>query len=313
MELRRLGSQGPDISVIGYGAWEIGGDAYGPNPETSQVINAIHSALDSGMNWIDTAEVYGSGKSEELVGKAIKGRREHVLIATKVAPNPGGTGYEPSNVKKAAKASLGRLNTDHIDLFQLHWKPSETWPIEDTWGAMSDLQDEGLVRFIGVSNFTQQQIERCLAVKHCDSLQPQFSMFHREEEELISWCGRKGIGVVAYGPLAYGLLSGKMDPTTTFDPNDWRSGKNPNHPYYVELFAPGRFDKHLELVEKLKPIAETREVSVGQLALAWTIARSGMTSAITGSRNADHCRENALAGSIQLTEQEKAAIDSVLG
>lgn len=313
MESRRLGSTGPEISVIGYGAWEIGGDAYGPNPETSQVINAIHSALDAGMNWIDTAEVYGSGKSEELVGKAIKGRREHVLIASKVAPHPGGTGYEPNNVKKAAKASLKRLKTDHIDLYQLHWKPSDEWPIEDTWGAMKELRDEGLVRFIGVSNFTQQQIERCLAITHCDSLQPQFSMFHRQEEDLISWCGKKGIGVVVYGPLAYGLLSGTMNSSTTFDPDDWRSGKHPEHPYYVELFEPRRFGEHLEVVKELEPIAKERGISVGQLALAWTVARSGVTSAITGSRNADHCRENAVAGSIQLTEHDQAAIDAVLG
>ena len=312
MESRRLGSNGPEISVIGYGAWEIGGDAYGPNPETSEVINAVHAALDSGINWIDTAEVYGSGRSEELVGKAIRGRRDQVLIATKVAPHPGGSGYEPGNVKKAAKGSLTRMKIDHIDLYQLHWKPSDEWPIEDTWGAMKELRDEGTVRFIGVSNFTQQQIERCLAITHCDSLQPQFSMFHRQEEELISWCGDNGIGVVVYGPLAYGLLSGKMDPSTTFDPDDWRSGKHPSHPYYVELFAPGRFGEHLEVVEKLKPIANDRGIPVGQLALAWTVARSGVTSAITGSRNPHHCQENAQAGSIRLTDHEQVEVDALL-
>lgn len=312
MKMRRLGEQGPEISVVGYGAWEIGGEAYGPNPPEQEVIAAIHAGIDAGINWIDTAEVYGGGRSEELVGKAVASRRDDVLLATKVAPNPGGTGYEPDKVREAAKKSMQRMGIDHIDLYQLHWTPAEDWPIEDTWGAMAELVDEGVVRYIGVSNFTQEQITRCMAVRHVDSLQPQFSMFHRQEEDLIAWCGQQGIGTIVYGPLAYGLLGGHMTKDTKFDPADWRSGRSPDHPYYVELFAPGRFEHHLAIVERLKPIAAEREISMSQLALAWTFSRDGVTAAIAGSRNPDHNRMNAAAGDVELTAEDIARIDEVL-
>ena len=309
---RILGKQGPEISVIGYGAWEIGGEAYGPNRSEAEVVEAIHAGLDAGINWIDTAEVYGRGRSEELVGKAVDGRRDDVIVATKVAPDPGGTGYEPDKVREAAKKSIARMGMDHIDLYQLHWKPEESWPIEDTWGAMSELVDEGVVRYIGVSNFTQEQITRCMAVRHVDSLQPQFSMFHRQESDLIAWCGEQGIGVIAYGPLAYGLLAGGMSIDTKFDESDWRSGRSPDHPYYVELFAPGRFAHHLDIVEKLKPIAERKQISMSQLALSWVFSQAGVTAAIAGSRNPDHNRSNAAAGDVILDRKDIDEIESLL-
>ena len=165
MRTRRLGSSGPEISVIGFGAWEAGGGTeWGDAPPEEQIVDAIRAVFDSGINWIDTAEVYGDGRSEQLVAKAIEGRRDEVLIATKVAPRPEGTGFRPEQVGEACRKSLGRLGTDHIDLYQLHWPDEEGTPVEDTWGAMAALVDEGLVRAVGVSNFDQELIERCEAI-----------------------------------------------------------------------------------------------------------------------------------------------------
>lgn len=312
MKTRKLGKQGPDISVIGYGAWEIGGQAYGPNPDEAVIMDAVHAALDAGINWIDTAEIYGKGNSETLIGRAVTGHRDEVIIASKVAPKPFGTGFAPEEVKLALKQSLGRLRTDHLDLYQLHWVPEDNWDIDDTWGAMTELADEGVVRFIGVSNFDQLQIERCLAIRHCDSLQPQYSLLHREGEDLFRWCGEQGIGVIVYGPMAYGLLSGKIGLDTIFDETDWRSGKDPTHSYYVDLFKPGRFEGHVEIVAELQTLAKDLGLSVGQLALAWAFHKPGVTAAITGSRNPKHNRENAAAALVELSEDDMRAIEKLL-
>lgn len=312
MLTRRLGKNGPDISVVGYGAWEIGGEAYGPNPPEQQIIDAIHAGIDAGIDWIDTAEVYGKGRSEELVGKAVASRRDEVKIATKVAPHPGGTGYEPDKIRVAAMRSMERMGIDHIDLYQLHWKPEESWPIEPTWEAMAGLVEEGLVGYIGVSNFTKAQIERCMRIRHVDSLQPQLSAFHRQEEELIRWCGEQGIGVIVYGPLAYGLLTGAVDASTRFHEQDWRSGRSPDHPYYVELFAPGKIEEHLKIVEQLRPIAAQEGIELSQLALAWALARPGVTAVIAGSRNAGHIRMNAATGDVLLADEVMRTIDGLI-
>jgi aryl-alcohol dehydrogenase-like predicted oxidoreductase len=303
---RALGSRGPKISVVGYGAWEIGGIDYGPNASEDAALAAVRSALDAGMNWVDTAEIYGRGVSETLVGKAIRGRREEALIATKVAPAPVGSGFEPDRIALAARKSLQRMGIDHIDLYQLHWFPEkEAVPIEETWGAMTGLVEEGLVRHIGVSNFGREAIERCLPIAHVDSLQPEYSMLHRETEELLAWCGREGIGVIVYGPLAYGVLTGAIDETTRFSSRDWRRGQ--------PLFAPKSRARWLQVVGRLRPIAEAAGLTLSQLALAWTLHREGVTAAIAGSRDPRHNRENAAAGDAVLGPDVLAAIESALG
>lgn len=310
MRLRKLGKRGPDISVVGYGAWEIGGESYGPNPSKDDVVRAVHAALDAGMNWIDTAEIYGGGRSEELAGEAIRGR--DALVATKVAPRPVGTGFSPKQVRRALETSLRRLRTDHVDLYQLHWLPEDTEGLEETWGTMAALQDEGLVRHVGVSNFGIPEIERCMAIRHVDSLQPQLSMLHRHGETLSPWCEEHGVGVIVYGPLAYGLLTGAVTSDTKFARDDWRSGSDPEHSYYRDLFAPGRIERNLEIVERLKPIASRAGATMGQLALAWTFHRPGITAAIAGSRSPEHNRENAGAGDVELSEEVLAEIEDVL-
>jgi aryl-alcohol dehydrogenase-like predicted oxidoreductase len=304
MRIRKLGSNGPEISVIGFGAWEAGGTQWGPNESDDVVIAAMRAGLDAGIDWIDTAEVYGDGVSEGLVGRAIAGRGD-VTIASKVAPTPEGSGFRPEDVRRACDGSLGRLGIERIDLYQLHWQDETGVPIEDTWGAMTELQDAGKVRCIGVSNFDRELIERCLAIRHVDSLQPEFSMLDRRNAELISWCGDEGIGVVTYGPLAYGLLTGRIDLDTTFAPGDWRGRPQTEGPF-------ADLDGSLAIVERLRPIAERLDCQVGQLALAWNAHQPGVTAAIAGTRNAEHARSNAAAGDIELDTATIAEIDGIL-
>jgi aryl-alcohol dehydrogenase-like predicted oxidoreductase len=305
MRRRRLGAQGPEISVIGYGAWEAGGTAWGPNESEEVVIEAIRASLDAGIDWIDTAEVYGDGVSELLVGRAIAGRRDEVVLASKVAPQPEGTGFAPAQVRDACEKSLGRLGTDRIDLYQLHWPDETGVPLEETWGAMGELQDAGLVRHIGVSNFDREQIERCLVTRHVDSLQPEFSMLVREHADLIHWCGDQGIGVVSYAPLAYGLLTGAITSETRFAPGDWRGQEQDEGPY-ADLAS------SLEIVERIRPIADRIGCATAQLALAWNVHQPGVTAAIAGSRNPDHVRTNAAAGDIELDDATLAELDALL-
>jgi aryl-alcohol dehydrogenase-like predicted oxidoreductase len=311
MRTNRLGSQGPEISVVGFGAWEAGGDVWGPNPSEPQVVEAIRAGMDAGITWIDTAEVYGDGTSEALVGRALRGRRDGVLVATKVAPRPSGTGFRAGEVRRACEASLERLGVDRIDLYQLHWS-DDSVPVEETWEAMAGLVDEGRVRHIGVSNFGDELIERCERIRHVDSLQPNFSMLHLENRDLIRWCGDRGIGVVCYGPLAYGLLTGAITMDTEFDPRDWRSGRGGGTSSYRAMFAPGKKERSLAVVEALRPIAERLEVTLAQLALAWVVHQPGATSAIAGSRNPEHVRQNAGAGDVELDEATLKEIEDIL-
>jgi aryl-alcohol dehydrogenase-like predicted oxidoreductase len=301
MRRKRLGSEGPEISVVGFGAWEAGGDAWGPNQSDDEAVEAMQAGLDAGITWIDTAEVYGDGRSEELVGRAIEGRRDEVVVATKVAPRPDGTGFRREEVRAACEASLKRLGIDRIDLYQLHW-PDDDVPVEETWEAMAGLVEESLVRNIGVSNFDEGLIERCEAIRHVDSLQPHFSMLHLKNGDLIRWCGDRGIGVVTYGSLAYGLLTGAITMETEFDDQDWRSGGQGQGEYYRRLFAEGKKERSLAAVDGLRPIAERLGISVSQLALAWTFHQPGVTAAIAGSRNPRHVRANAEAGRVDLDQ-----------
>ncbi|MDP9119647.1 MAG: aldo/keto reductase [Actinomycetota bacterium] len=305
MRRRKLGARGSEISVIGYGAWEAGGAAWGPNESEEVVVDAIRTGIDAGIDWIDTAEVYGDGVSEMLVGRAISGRRDDVVLASKVAPQPEGSGFEPAQVRQACEKSLGRLGTDRIDLYQLHWPDTSGTPLEETWGAMIELQDAGLVRSIGVSNFDREQIERCLAIRHVDSLQPEFSMLVRDHAELIRWCGEQGIGVITYGPLAFGLLSGAITVDTQFPPGDWRGEKQGDGPF-------ADLARSLEVVDRIRPVAERIGCSLSQLALAWNVHQPGVTAAIAGSRNPSHVRANAAAGDIELDQTTLAELDALL-
>ena len=305
MQTRRLGSQGPEISVIGFGAWEAGGGVWGPNESDRQVIDAIHAGLDAGIDWIDTAEVYGRGESERLVGLAIDGRRDGISIATKVGPSPDGTGFAPDQVAAACDASLGRLGIERIDLYQLHWPDETGVPLEDTWGAMASLVDAGKVGAIGVSNFDRAMIETCEAIRHVDSLQQEFSMLALEDRDLIRWCGEQGTGVVTYSPLGVGFLTGRYTRQEAERIDDWRSGD-------AGWTSPAKLDDVFRIVDGLRPIAERLGITMGQLALAWNVAQPGVTAAIAGSRNAAHVAANADAGDVELDDGTLMEIEALL-
>ena len=291
--------------MIGYGAWEAGGTAWGPNESEQVVIDAIRAGLDAGIDWVDTAEVYGDGVSELLVGRAISGRRDEVVVATKVAPRPEGTGFAPAQVREACEKSLGRLGIDRIDLYQLHWPDETGVPLDDTWEAMGELQDAGLVRHIGVSNFDRGQIERCATMRHVDSLQPEFSMLTRANADLVRWCGEQGIGVVSYAPLAYGLLTGAIRADTRFAAGDWRGEPQDEGPF-------ADLEGSLETVERLRPVAERLRCGLAELALAWNVHQPGVTAAIAGSRDPGHVRTNAAAGDIELDDPTLRELDALL-
>jgi aryl-alcohol dehydrogenase-like predicted oxidoreductase len=312
MQIRRLGSSGPEISVIGYGAWEAGGTAWGPNPSEDGVIEAVRAGLDAGITWIDTAEVYGDGVSESLIGRAVTGRHDDVTIATKVGPEPEGSGFRPEQIRAACEASMRRLGVDHLDLYQLHW-PDDEIPVEESWGAMAQLQEGGLVRWVGVSNFDRELIERCERIHHVDSLQPEFSMLVRDAAELIAWCGEQGIGVISYGPLAFGLLTGAISADTEFPDGDWRRPGDPDDPDRNTLFDADARPGLLEKVAELGAMASGLGISPAQLALAWNVAQPGVTAAIAGSRNPAHVRANSAAGDVDLDDATLAAISATLG
>ena len=254
-------------------------------------------------SWVDTAEVYGDGVSEMLVGKALAGRRDGIFLATKVAPTPEGTGFRPDQVRAACDASLGRLGVDVIDLYQLHW-PDRGVSVEDTWGAIGGLVDAGKVRWVGVSNFDRTLIERCSAIRHIDSLQQEFSLVRPDDRELIRWCGEAGIGVLSYSPLGAGLLTGAFDREDAQRIDDWRASDG--------LTSVGHLDRVFALVDGMRPVAERLGVSLPQLALAWNWQQPGVTSAIAGSRDAGHTRSNAAAGDLELDGGTLAELDALI-
>lgn len=312
MEMRRLGSAGPEISVVGYGAWEAGGTDWGPNQSDDQVVASMRAVFECGMNWIDTAEVYGDGRSEELVAEAVKGRRDEILIFTKVAPRRSGSGFRRHEVNEAIRGSLKRLGTDRVDLYQLHWRDRSGVPVEETWEAMAELQDEGLVRWVGVSNFDRELIEQCEAIRHVDSVQNEFSLLRRRDAtSLLPWLAHRGIGYLAYGPLAFGLLTGALTLDTRFEESDWRSGTEDDADAN-ELFGPENFPRNLERVERLRPIAERLGTSIATLALRCVVDQTGVTAAIAGTRNPRHVVENARAGALQLNPTTLREIQEAL-
>jgi aryl-alcohol dehydrogenase-like predicted oxidoreductase len=314
MQMRRLGREGPELSVIGYGSWEAGGTEWGPNPSDEAVVAAIRAALDAGVNWIDTAEVYGRGRSEELVGRAIERRRDEVLIATKVAPAEEGSGVRPEEVHKAIRGSLQRLHVDHVDLYQVHWLDEDV-PVEETWGAMADLVGQGMTRWIGVSNFERPEIERCLAVHPVTSVQNELSLVRRDDVEggLVAWLAERGIGYLAFGPLGFGMLTGAIGADTVFAETDWRGAQRGGEYYEDGPFSPGAFESNLETLGGLQSVADDLEIPVATVALRWVLERKGVTAAIVGSRNGEHVRANARAGELSLDAATLRRIDALVG
>lgn len=311
VETRRLGRDGPALSVIGFGAWAIGGGGYewgwGPQDD-AESIAAIRRALELGVNWIDTAAVYGLGHSEEVVGRALAGVRDRPFIATKCGQvwddrgNIGDDLTSPS-IRREVEASLRRLKVEALHLYQCHWPDPKT-PVEETWQTMAALQDEGKVRYIGVSNFDVPLIQRCLAIRHVDSLQPPYSLLMRDvEEELLPFCAEQGIGIIAYSPLQSGLLTGRFD-ARRLAPDDWRRRD--------QTFQPPMLERNLAFVERLRAIAGRHGKTPGQLAIAWVLRHPAVISAIVGARRPGHVDENVGAAGWRLGPEDLGEIDRAL-
>ena len=302
MELRNLGNSEIKISPIIMGTWQTGKEMW-VGIDDNESIRAIKAAFDSGITTFDTAEVYGNGHSEKIVGNTLRDIRDKVVIATKVFSNH--LKYE--QVINACHMSLKNLKTDYIDLYQIHWPPgsfgSEKVSLKETMRAMADLKSQGKIRSIGVSNFSRTLIEEAARYGRIDSLQPPYSLFWRMvETDAMPYCLKNNITILAYSSMAQGLLTGKFGPDHQFAKGD--------HRFRNKLFQSANYKRVQIALDNLLPIANANNITLGQLALAWIISQEGVC-AIAGARNAEQATQNAQAGSIYLSDQDQADINKI--
>jgi len=326
MIYRKLGASGIEVSAVGFGAYPLGGWGW-PGTEQAKAVAAMHAAMDEGVNLVDTAPTYGTGRSEEIVGRAIRGRRDQVVLATKcgliydrregselfyhydadgVTARPTETIYKclrPESIRDELEQSLKRLGTTYVDLYQTHFQTSST-PIADTMATLLKLKEQGKIRAIGVSNVNLEQLT---AYGPVDSDQEKYSMLDREIEQgdILPYCRRRGIAMLAYSPLCCGLLSGKIRPDQQFVAGDIRKG-NPR-------FSPQNIARVNGMLERLRPVAERRGATTAQLVIAWTCSRPGMTSVLCGARDPQRAIENAAGGGIVLSADELETVNEIVG
>lgn len=326
MRTRALGASGIEASVVALGTWVMGGSMWGGSDDGDSV-RAIHAALDLGMNFIDTAPIYGFGHSERVVGRALKGKREKAVVATKcgmvcntrkgefkfrsTAQVPSEDGHievyvynDPSSIREEVELSLRRLQTDYIDLYQTHWQEGTT-PYEETMEALMRLKGEGKIRAIGVCNASRGIMERYRGGGVLDSDQEKYSMLDRRlEAEQLPYCRGANVAVLAYSPLALGLLTGKVGPGREFSEGDIRRGH--------KRFTKENLSNVAALLGKLGPVAERRGCSMSQLVIAWTIAQPGVTHALVGGRDERQVRENAKGAEVMLSAEDVGEMDAAL-
>jgi aryl-alcohol dehydrogenase-like predicted oxidoreductase len=312
-----LGSSGAQLTRIGLGTWAIGGPwrfGWGPVDDEDSIA-AIRRALELGVGWVDTAPIYGLGHSEEVVGRALEGRApgEDVFVFTKCGRRtlPDGSPYgdlRPQSIREECEASLRRLGVERIDLFQIHWPDLDTGAaLEDSWGAMAELVDAGKVRWIGVSNFDVERLERCEPIRHVDSVQPPLSMLQRGAlRGVIPWAAAHETGVIVYSPMASGLLSGSFDRSrlSALPRDDMRLSR----PEFTEP----ALSQNLALIERVRAIAERRGATVADVAIGWTLAHEGVTAAIVGARRPDQLDQWIGAPNIELSAEDLREIEEAI-
>jgi len=302
-----------EITPIGLGAWAIGGQwagGWGPQDD-DESIKTIHRALELGINWIDTAPVYGLGHSEEIVGRALKESKYKPYVFTKCSlvwddKSVVGNNLSSSSLLRECEASLRRLGVETIDLYQIHW-PNPDRDIEEGWSTLAKLKQEGKIRAIGVSNFSVEQMKRAQEIAPIDSLQPPYSLIHREaDEEILPFCSQNDIGVLVYSPMASGLLSGAMNKERIKDlaDDDWRK--------HTSEFREPQLSANLELQNLLTDIGYPHNVSAGVVAVAWTLHNSAITGAIVGSRHPAQIEDTIMAGEFRLSDSEMEQIQKFL-
>ena len=312
MEYRPYGQTGLQVSAIGFGCWEMGG-GYGSIEET-QVIAAIHRAIDLGINCFDTAEGYGMGKSEALLAKALGDRRKDVIVVTKFGINYKndrlkGRDSRRSMVYAAIDRSLQALNTDYVDVYLVHW-PDRATPFDETMQALDEIVQQGKVRYIGLSNFTLDEIKACMAVRRVDVLQYGCNLFDRRMAKWIfPYALENGISVMTYGSLAYGLLTGAFTEETTFEEGDWRRNGGSN--MSLKLFAPDVFKRNVRAVNDLKAIAERLGKKLPHLALNWVLSHPAVSVSLVGARRPSEVEDNMGAMGWELTDEVKAEVDAI--
>jgi len=298
----QLGATGLEISRVGFGAWAIGGPEYDwgwGEQDDEQSLAAIHRALELGVNWIDTAAQYGFGHSEEVVGRALAGLDERPFVFTKGGQPEGPNRatlqtLKRDSLRRECEASLRRLGADAIDLYQLHF-PIPDEEVEEGWTTLAELKDEGLIRHIGVSNFSVEQLRRAQAIAPVETLQPPYSLLDREvEDEILPFCEREGIGVIVYSPMASGMLTGKMtrERIQGLPDDDWRRRS--------DRFREPQLSRNLELVERLERVGERDGVSPGAVAVAWTLRNPAVDAAIVGFRRPDQVEPILAAAELEL-------------
>jgi len=314
MKTRKLGYTGIELTVIGLGTWAHGGGGWAfswGKQDDNESIATIKAALETGINWIDTAPVYGLGHSEEVLGHALKQLKQKPFVATKCGRTWNGAGIVGNNlraksVRMECEASLRRLQLDTIDLYQIHW-PTSDEETEEGWTTISELIKEGKVRYGGVSNFSAAQLKRVMPIHPVASLQPPYSMLKRNvENDLLDLCFQNKIGVIAYSPLQKGLLTGKI--TAEYIAN---MGKN-DHRRRDPMFNNPAFFRILKIIEALKPIAAKNNLTLAQLAVAWLLRWPEISAAIVGARKPDQIKQTAPAAEVELSVKTIAEIENIL-
>src|SRR3954453_21580091 len=310
MKTTTLGRSGLEVSRIAFGTWQLGGD-WGQFDEDA-AIAAIRRARELGVNFFDTAQAYGFGASKRILGRALRDEltrdRDELVIATKGGLRQADSGLvrdaSPEWLRKGVDASLAALGTDHIDLYQVHW-PDPAVPAAETAGALRDLIAEGKIRHAGVSNYNSAQMAEFSATLPVETLQPPYHLFRREiEDEVLPYCDANNIGVLVYGPLAHGLLTGTLSVHTAFEDGDWRGTS--------KVFRGGTYRRNLATVRALEKFAANRGVTVSQLPIAWTLANPAVDVAIVGARQVGHIEDSLRAVDISLTDSDLDEIETIM-